>query len=132
MSAVPPVPAIMVVYAKDIAKVAAFYQRTLCLSVIETEARFVVVGDAHREVAIVRVPEARARVIQVSNPPQVREGTALKFSFLVDDFERVHREAVAAGGGTKRVTAAWSWRGQIHLDGYDPEGNVVQFRKPEA
>ncbi len=132
MSAAATVPAIMVVYAKDIAKVAAFYQRTLCLSVIEAEPRFIVVGNAHCEIAVVRMPEARARDTQVLVPPQVREGTALKFSFLVDDFERVHREAAAAGGGTKRVTAAWSWRGQIHLDGYDPEGNVVQFRKPEA
>ena len=132
MSALPPVPAMMVVYAKDIAKVAAFYQRTLGLSVIEAEPKFVVVGDAHLEIAVVRMPGARARDTQILVPPQVREGTALKFSFLVDDFERVHREAVAAGGGTKRVTAAWSWRGQIHLDGYDPEGNIVQFRMPEA
>ncbi len=132
MGVVLPVPAMLIVYAKDIAKVAAFYQRTLRLSVIEAEPRFVVVGDAHREIAVVRMPEARARDTQVSVPPQVRESMALKFSFLVDDLARVQREAVAAGGGTKRVTAAWSWRGQIHLDGYDPEGNVVQFRAPKA
>jgi predicted enzyme related to lactoylglutathione lyase len=128
----PPVPALTVVYAKDIGKVAAFYQRTLCLALIEADPGFVLVGDAHLEIAVVRMSETRARETQVSRPPQVREDTALKFSFLVDDFARVHREAVAAGGGTKRVAAAWSWRGQLHLDGYDPEGNVVQFRMPQA
>ena len=132
MSVVPPVPATMVVYAKDIARVAAFYQRTLCLSTIEEEPGFVVVGDAQLEIAVVRMPEARARDTHVLVPPQVREGTAVKFSFLVDDFERVHREAVAAGGDTKRVTAAWSWRGQIHLDALRPGRQCRSVSKPEA
>ena len=132
MSVETSVPVSVVIYAKDVAKVAAFYQRTLGLSVIEAEPKFVVVGDAQREIAVVRMPEARARATLISDPPQVREDTALKFSFLVDDFERVYREAAAAGGGTKRVNATWGWRGQLHLDGHDPEGNVVQFRKAEA
>jgi predicted enzyme related to lactoylglutathione lyase len=122
----------MVVYAKDIEKVATFYQRTLSLLVLEKQPGFIVVGDVHLEIAVVRLPEALAKETHISVPPHVREETPLKFSFLVDDLDRAHIEAIAAGGGTKAVAAAWRWRGQLHLEAYDPEGNVVQFRRRDA
>lgn len=28
--------------------------------------------------------------------------------------------------------AAWPWRGHLHLDGWDPEGNVFQLRQAVA
>jgi hypothetical protein len=119
------------VYAKDIRRVADFYRRTLSLVTIE-EADLVVVGSADVEVAVVEIPEPLARTIQVSRPPAVRERTPIKCSFLVDDLVRVHAEAIACGGGTEPLATAWRWRGQLHLDGYDPEGNVVQFRTRDA
>jgi hypothetical protein len=57
-----------------------------------------------------------------------REDTAVKASFLVDSFEAVREAAAATGGGLGPLEAAWTWRGSVHLDGHDHEGNVVQFR----
>jgi catechol 2,3-dioxygenase-like lactoylglutathione lyase family enzyme len=155
-----PAPALIVIYARDIEKVAAFYARTLARPVVERDARFVVVGDAAVEVAVVRIPDSLVAASSLESPspvmeettprmrqenssrmqqetsarmrqetsPRVREETPLKPSFLVDDLEAAVAAAAAAGGGTKPLHAAWGWRGQLHLDGHDPEGNPVQFR----
>lgn len=127
------VAALTVVYARDIGRVAAFYARTLSMSVLEEEPGYVVLGrDDGLEIAVVRMsgsPEHRAAD---GAPARPREETPIKPSFLVDDFERVREQAIEAGGGIKPVAAAWSWRGQLHLDGNDPEGNIVQFRRSET
>ncbi|MGI8509778.1 MAG: VOC family protein [Gemmatimonadaceae bacterium] len=127
-----PAPSLLVIYAQDIARVAEFYERTLSRPVMEQDARFIVVGDSAMEVAIVRMPEALVAANPLGSPPRVREETPLKPSFLVDDLDGVVAAAAATGGGTKPITAAWQWRGQLHLDGHDPEGNPVQFRTRAA
>ncbi len=48
----------------------------------------------------------------------------------VDDVEAVRPVVARLGGGLAAPDAAWSWRGQLHLDGWDPEGNVFQLRQP--
>jgi catechol 2,3-dioxygenase-like lactoylglutathione lyase family enzyme len=118
-----------VVYAKDMPRVAAFYQRTLGLSELERDAGFMRLGGPTFEVVVVRMPEAIARTVDIATPPLLREDTPLKCSFRVADLERVAADAAATGGGTRPVSEAWTWLGERHLDGHDPEGNVVQFRQ---
>jgi hypothetical protein len=77
---------------------------------------------------IVQAPEAIAAEIVIETPPVRREETPIKCSFLVGDLARVRAEAEETGGGLLPDEQAWDWRGQRHLDGFDPEGNVVQFR----
>jgi len=127
----PPLAASSVVYAKDMDRVAAFYQRTLGLKELEDGPGFVVLGHGAVEVSIVRIPDAIARSIHIATPPAPREETPVKCSFLVDDLERVREAAEATGGSLRPGADAWHWRGQLHLDGLDPEGNVVQFRQRE-
>jgi Glyoxalase-like domain len=129
MTNAPPIPSLVVVYARDVARVAEFYRRTLSRPLIEEAPDFMVIGDARLEVVVVRMSRTIAEQSPVSTPPAVRTDTAVKASFLVEDFDHVHAHATATGGGTKPVSAAWEWRGQLHLDGHDPEGNVLQFRR---
>ncbi|MCU0494530.1 MAG: hypothetical protein MUD01_23330, partial [Chloroflexaceae bacterium] len=81
-------------------------------------------------VSIVQVSEAAQ--VEIASPLVVREETPMKCSFLVGDFAALRAAALATGGGLKPAEAAWRWRGALHLDGWDPEGNVVQFRVAEA
>jgi catechol 2,3-dioxygenase-like lactoylglutathione lyase family enzyme len=127
-----PTPSLLVIYAQDVARVAAFYRDTLSRPIVAQDAGFAVVGDAALEVAVVRMPEALAAANPLGTPPRVREETPLKPSFLVDDLAGAAAAAAAAGGGTKSGETAWRWRGQLHLDGHDPEGNPVQFRVRDA
>ena len=128
MQPTPPMLVSTVVYAKDIQRVAEFYKRTLALSVLEGEPGFIVLGNDDIEIAIVKIPTAIAQSIQIEMPPRTREETPVKCSYLVSDFDLVRAEALATVGSMKPVETAWHWRGQLHLDGCDPEGNVVQFR----
>jgi hypothetical protein len=120
------------VYAQDLARVAEFYERTLSRPVVEQDDGFILVGDATVEVAIVQMPEALVAANPLETPPRLRADTPVKPSFLVDDLDHVVGAAAATGGGTRSRAAAWQWRGQLYLDGYDPEGNPVQFRAREA
>lgn len=121
-----------VIYAKDLAKLAEFYRKTLSLSVREQAERYVVLGDQRVEIIIVRMADDVAAREPISDPPQLREETPIKPSFRVNDLGPLEIAAREAGGGTKARSSTWSWRGELHLDGYDPEGNVVQFRQRQA
>ncbi len=68
--------------------------------------------------------------ITITKPPSVREDTPLKPAFVVKDLEVVRAAALATGGHLKPLDAAWQIRGATVLDGWDPEGNVVQFKQP--
>lgn len=124
----PPAAVHSVVYAKHKARVAAFYRAVLALAVAEDEPGFTLLAGRGIELSVVQAPEAIAREIILADPPTVREDTPLKTSFLVDDLEALRPLVLAHGGTLKPPEAAWAWRGALHLDGTDPEGNVVQFR----
>jgi len=120
------------VYAKDARRLAAFYAEALGLDRVEDGASFVLLASAGVELAVVQAPLAIAEAIVVTEPPVVREDTPVKLSFLVDDVEAVRPVVAGLGGGLAAPDAAWSWRGQLHLDGWDPEGNVFQLRQGAA
>jgi predicted enzyme related to lactoylglutathione lyase len=120
----------LVVYAKDMKAVSEFYTAILDLSEAEAAADFKLLIGPGVELSVVRIPEAIASSIVVSSPPAVREETPLKFSFLVVNLSQAIVRASSAGGSFKPLESAWSWRGMRHLDGHDPEGNVVQLREP--
>ena len=127
-----PVLTYVVIYAKNLAAIAAFYERTLLLERTEVEPTHILLSGGGTEVAVVQAPESAAANVIITSPPALRTDTPLKASFLVKDFEPVREAARLTGGSLKSEEFAWSWRGFLHLDGNDPEGNIVQFRKREA
>ncbi len=121
----------VVVYAKQIEPVAKFYRLALDLAAVDEDQDFMVLQGTGIELTVVRIPDHIAADIHVTTPPELREATPIKPSFLVGSLDRV-REAVAmTGGQVKHPSAAWRFRGMLHLDGWDPEGNIVQFRQAE-
>jgi predicted enzyme related to lactoylglutathione lyase len=120
------------VYAKDARRLAGFYAEVLGLETVEEGASFVLMASAGVELAVVQAPPEIADAIVLADPPALREDTPIKLSFLVEDVERVRPVVARLGGGLAAPEAAWSWRGHLHLDGWDPEGNVVQLRQALA
>ena len=120
------------VYAKDARRLAGFYAGVLGLGRVEEGASFVVLAAPGVELAIVQASPEIADSIVLADPPDVREGTPMKLSFVVDDVERLRAVVVRLGGGLAAPDAAWSWRGHRHLDGWDPEGNLLQLRQAVA
>lgn len=128
----PPPPLTAAIYAKDARRLAAFYAEALGLDRVEEGESFVLLASAGIELAVVQAPPAIAEAIVLSEPPVVREDTPVKPSFLVDDVEAARPVVERQGGGLGAPDASWSWRGQLHLDGWDPEGNVFQLRQVVA
>ncbi|UYB52448.1 hypothetical protein OCJ37_00295 [Xanthomonas sp. AM6] len=127
MSTSQPIHALTVIYARNIERVAGFYRNTLSLALVDQGDAFVVLGNPHYEIAVVRMAGDRARAPE-SAALHVRTEAPLKGSFLVESLEHARSAAEASGGAFKPIALAWRWRDQLHLDGHDPEGNVVQVR----
>jgi hypothetical protein len=119
----------VVVYAKSPSAVSRFYQETLQLELIEATESHILLGRDGVEVVVVQAPNALVERLAISGPAEHRDTTPIKASFLVPDFGPVRTAAERSGGTLNPDDAAWQWRGLLHLDGTDPEGNVVQFRK---
>ncbi|MEZ4386098.1 MAG: hypothetical protein R3D98_00690 [Candidatus Krumholzibacteriia bacterium] len=121
----------LVVFAKDKPRVSAFYQRTLDLEVLESEASYDLLGGHGHEVVVHAIPREYAAQITIAKPPEPRDETPFKPTFVVDSLARVRRAAEATGGHLEPEASAWSFRGHTALDGWDPEGNIVQFQEAE-
>lgn len=124
------IPAVhVVVYARDLDRVAAFYERVLGLGRVEQAATFVLLGGAGLDLSVVRIPEHLVADGPVGAPSRPREDTPIKASFRVAGIEARRALVERSGGALQAAEAAWTWRGQRHLDGVDPEGNVFQLRQ---
>lgn len=121
----------LVVFAKSKKRVSAFYQQTLGLAVEASDASHDLLRGHGHEVVVHAIPRRIAAGIMIAKPPEPREDTPFKPTFVVPDLEAVRAAAVATGGSLKPVERAWRFRGCIVLDGWDPEGNIVQFKQPE-
>lgn len=118
-----------VVYALDVARLAAFYA-----DVAELLPTDVGDGTAHLtapgvELFLVAIPAEIAAGIEVTSPPQRREETPIKLVFPTSDLERARTAAAARGGVVDPPERAWTFGGYLHGDGHDPEGNVFQLRE---
>lgn len=121
----------LVVFAKNKKRVSAFYQLTLDLRVEETASSHDLLRGHGYEVVIHAIPRRYAAQIKIAKPPVVREDTPLKPTFVVNDLEAVRAAATKTGGHLKPAQFAWHFRGCMVIDGWDPEGNVVQFKQRE-
>ncbi len=118
-----------VVFAKDVARVAGFYQQVAGLTEVLRDKDHVVLDDAGYQLVIHGIPKKIAAGIQITSPPRVREGTPIKVCLPVLSIEQARQHAAALGGQVGAKSREWEARGFRACDGYDPEGNVFQLRE---
>ncbi len=121
----------LVVFAKNKQRVSAFYQQTLGLIVEESDTSHDLLRGQGYEVVIHTIPRKYAAGISISKPPEPRQATPFKPTFVVSSLAAVRTAAEATGGHLKPEAGAWHFRGHMVLDGWDPEGNIVQFKQAE-
>jgi hypothetical protein len=119
----------LVVFAKSVKKLSAFYVRTLGLEVLESASSHQLLRGNGYEVVVHAIPTKIARAIPIAKPPVLREDSAMKPSFVVPDLQALRLAVVATGGWLKPAELAWTIRGHTVLDGCDPEGNILQFKQ---
>ncbi len=122
----------LVVFAKNKKKVSAFYQATLELEVRESASSHDLLQGRGHEVVVHSIPRKYASGITIAKPPQPRDETPFKPTFIVASLAAVRDAVEKTGGFLKPDSAAWRFRGHVVLDGWDPEGNIVQFKSPES
>lgn len=119
-----------VVYAKDPARMAAFYAGTAALRPVRAADDHLVLMSNALELFVVRIPPAIAASIVIETPPDRRDDTPIKLVLAVSSLEAVRVAAAEHGGGLDPAEREWAFGEWRVCDGYDPEGNVVQFRQP--
>jgi predicted enzyme related to lactoylglutathione lyase len=121
-----------VVFAKSVSKLARFYQEVAEMTEVHKDKDHVVLDDEGFQVVIHGVPRKIAATIQLTEPPQVREGTPIKLCLPVVSIEQARIKAEALGGRVGPKAREWEARGFRACDGSDPEGNVFQVRESAA
>jgi predicted enzyme related to lactoylglutathione lyase len=118
-----------VLFAKDLLRVAGFYRELVGMVQTVTEPRLIVLESDVYQLVIHGIPKAVADRIEITSPPERRENTAIKLVFPVRSLAWVRAEAIALGGRVEDAAGEFRARGFVACDGFDPEGNVVQFRE---
>ena len=119
----------MVLYAKDLAILQAFYQGAFQLEVEQSELDHVVLGSSTLQLVIVQVPAYIASTIHIADPPVRRTRTPVKLVFDVESISAARGVVLNLRGGIDPTESEWIFQGHRVCDGHDPEGNVVQFQQ---
>ena len=122
----------VIVYAKDIHRLARFYAAVADLEVMHEVDDHIVLESETVELVIVAIPAATAARIVINTPPQRRENTAFKLVFPVPSLSQARATAEAHGGELNPPGKEWSFQGLRVCDGCDPEGNMIQLRELPA
>jgi len=115
------------VYAKDMDRVAAFYEGLAGMLRLHATDDLVVLQSPDIQLLVHRIPAQIAEGIVISAPPRRRDETALKFFFTVRSIAAATALAQQLGG----LVYPEQWRGPGFLvnNACDPEGNVFQVRE---
>ncbi len=128
----PPISQALVLFAVEPGRVGDFYRQALNIETIDADASHELLRGNGIEIVVHAIAPRYASQITIEQPPVPRNGTAFKPVFVVDDLNRVKTAAKQTGGHLKPLKQAWQIRGATVLDGWDPEGNIVQFRQPSS
>lgn len=118
-----------VLFAKDLPRVAAFYRELLGMTQTLSEKRLIVLESETYQLIIHGIPKQVTDRLNITVPPKRRVDLPIKLVFPVKSLAETRAAAVALGGQVDDASAQFSSRGFTACDGYDPEGNVLQFRE---
>ena len=118
-----------VIFAKNVTEMSQFYQSVLNLELSSSDDSHHVLSNNVLELVIHAIPKDIADNIQIESPPVIRSNTAMKPIYSVKSLDAVRSACVNSNGGLNPAADAFDVRGSKVLDGWDPEGNVVQFKQ---
>ena len=106
---------------------ARFYQRVLGVASLREEASHVTLQIGAGRLLLHAIPDEIASSIPSAVPPALRDDAAVKLSFAVSSLSIARSVAAANGGGVGPIEREWEYEGRRYVDGWDPEGNVLQL-----
>lgn len=118
------------IYAKDLPRLAGFYESLLGMSRVHAASDLVVLRSPDIQLTLHAIPPALAASISISSPPARRVDAALKFFFTVPSIAEAMARAPALGGEV--LPEQWRGPGFRVCNAVDPEGNIFQVRENAA
>ncbi len=115
------------IYAKDTNRLARFYEAIASMRRVTETSELIVLASPDIQLIVHAMPPHIANDVVISEPPERREDTALKFFFTVPSLDASRDQAAALGGEVGREN--WRGPGFIVCNAVDPEGNVFQLRE---
>jgi predicted enzyme related to lactoylglutathione lyase len=116
-----------VLYVMDLPRMRSFYQGCFRMEVVDEAQNYCILESWQWTLSLVSVPERVAATIVLTVPPARRVDVPIKLAYLVDDIESLRPLFAELGGVVDPSGTQWEFRGSLHLDGVDPEGNVLQL-----
>jgi len=126
----------VVLFVSDLRRAARFFESVAGCRIGHASADYLTLDAAGLELVLHRIPA------EVAGPedgvghdsggsaPAVREDASLKLCLVVASLGEARARAAEQGGGLRDASWEWDGDGYRACDGWDPEGNVVQFREP--
>jgi predicted enzyme related to lactoylglutathione lyase len=117
----------VLIYAKDVERLATFYELVLAMSREYDSPELVVLESKETQLVLHAIPAEITASISITAPPARREQSALKPFFAVESISAARTTAAQFGGEVfgQQFTA----RGFDACDACDPEGNIFQVRE---
>ncbi|WP_421198348.1 VOC family protein [Aeromonas enteropelogenes] len=115
------------IYAKDPGLLTHFYRTLLQMDLLSQDEQLVVLENGDVQLLLHTIPEPYAGQIEVTQPPELRELSAIKLFFTVPSLAWAEAKAADLGGGL--LPQQWSGPGFVLRNAFDPEGNILQLRE---
>lgn len=121
-----------VVFARNISAVAQFYEQVVGAQVTHAADDHIVLVAGPLQLVVHAMFPAVKPTREEHSPPALRDGAAIKLFFQVSSLTAARATAASLGGGLAPPEKEWVTPDFRVCDGWDPEGNVVQFREYAA
>lgn len=118
------------IYAKDPTRLACFYQGVLGMTEAHRTNQMVVLRSPDLQLIVHAMPPQVASQVEITEPPQLRDGAAIKFFCTISSLSSAQKSAVALGG--QLLSEQWQGPGFVVRNACDPEGNIFQVRQSAA
>ncbi len=118
----------VLIYARDIERLAAFYETVAGMARMHATDELIVLQSPDLQLLVHRIPAHIAKGIVVASPPVRREDCAIKFFFTVASMAQAKANVSRLGGTV--FAEQWEGPGFVVNNACDPEGNVFQARQP--
>jgi predicted enzyme related to lactoylglutathione lyase len=115
------------IYAKDLDRLATFYETILPATRLHASSELIVLESPDIQLVLHAMPPDIASTVIVHSPPVRRERTAIKLFFSVASIGSARAAASRLGGEV--FTEAYDGRGFRACNACDPEGNIFQVRE---
>lgn len=118
------------IYAKNLERLASFYQSLLGMTRAHATPELVVLRSPELQITVNAMPPQIAGTLEISTPPKKRDNAAYKFFFTVPSLAQATVSAASLGGEV--LPEKWRGPGFVVCNAVDPEGNIFQVRESAA